>query len=163
MADEASGGKAAYRVFFNPPRLSTLQQLPRWKLMQSYAPSVVGVASYGMLGSHIVHRGLLRSLFGSADLAAGNVLLFNSHVGLGVALYFSQPFSRAPPLNRLVYSAYASAACNFFSILFWAWLRQMCQDVPTPLKILLALGSGSAILFVGADFFAFINNLLKRK
>lgn len=127
------------------------------EIWQTHIPGTISVASYSLLGAHILDKTVLPRLFGKADVAVGNCLLFNTHIGLGIYLYFSKPISDAPLINRIIYSAYGSVMVNFFSLLVWASLRQTCAKLPRSACVAVALLSGFGILGIGRDLLAYVN------
>ena len=67
----------------------------------------------------------LSRLFPVYDLAVSNTVLFNSHVGIGLYVFFRPHLHRLNSWDRVEFSVYASVIFNFGSLLFAVLLKAL--------------------------------------
>uniref|UniRef100_A0A7E4VTC1 DUF1736 domain-containing protein n=1 Tax=Panagrellus redivivus TaxID=6233 RepID=A0A7E4VTC1_PANRE len=101
---------------------SLFPKITTTSLVQHYAP-LSGAISHTLFSVHIFSPILVTKVFPVYDLAVSNTVLFNSHVGIGLYVYFRPHLFGLNAWDRVEFSVFASVIFNFGSLLFAVLLK----------------------------------------
>lgn len=121
-----------------------------------YLP-IAGAVSYCTFSVTVFIPELLSRLYPDQSVTVANCLLFNSHVGTGVYIYFKSYMRRAPPYHRIMYSAYQAVLFNFGSVLLWAVTKSLLPQSHL-VRTIFAASTSLCFLTIGREYLEFLDN-----
>lgn len=122
-----------------------------------------GAISYSAFAINVYHPQGLSQQLKSFHAPLANCLLFNSHIGVGVYLFFRPHIRSLPSFHRVMFSVYGSVLFNFGSILLWVTTKTVLQNVPSPwwMRSLFALSSAIGLLIIGSEYVKYVDALAR--
>lgn len=124
---------------------------------------VSGAVSYTAFAINVYHPQGLNQYMRSFHTPLANCLLFNSHIGVGVYIFFRPHIRTLPSFHRVMFSVYGSVMFNFGSILLWATTKTVLQNFANPwwIKSLFALCSAVGLLIIGSEYIKYVDALAR--
>uniref|UniRef100_A0A023G5Z8 Putative conserved plasma membrane protein n=1 Tax=Amblyomma triste TaxID=251400 RepID=A0A023G5Z8_AMBTT len=120
-----------------------------------YLP-IAGAVSYCTFSVTVFIPELLSRLYPDQSVTVANCLLFNSHLGTGLYVYFRPHMARAPPYHRIMYSAYQAVLFNFGSVLLWAVTKSLLPN-SNLVRSLFAASTSACFLAIGMEYLEFLD------
>uniref|UniRef100_A0A914YZL8 Uncharacterized protein n=1 Tax=Panagrolaimus superbus TaxID=310955 RepID=A0A914YZL8_9BILA len=138
-------------------RHSLFPRLTTTSLVRHYAP-ISGAISHTLFSVHIFSPSLVTRLFPLYDLAVSNTVLFNSHVGIGLYVFFRPHLHRLNSWDRVEFSVFASVIFNFGSLLFAVLLKALLpKKVGTTPRSLIGAGLSVFLMSRGLKYLRHID------
>uniref|UniRef100_A0AC34QJM8 Uncharacterized protein n=1 Tax=Panagrolaimus sp. JU765 TaxID=591449 RepID=A0AC34QJM8_9BILA len=154
---------------FQEWRKKNLPPVNTTTIVRHYAP-ISGAISHTLFSVHIFAPTLVTKVFPVYDLAVSNTVLFNSHVGIGLYVFFRPHLYRLNNWDRVEFSVFASVIFNFGSLLFAVLLKALLpKSVGTTVRALIGASLSAFLLNRGMkylrhiDFRASISTALAEK
>ncbi|CAM1321850.1 Uncharacterised protein g7907 [Pycnogonum litorale] len=160
MADEKESESASEAPDKTVTIFDELKKLIRPLTFQNvctyYLPAV-GAASYSLFSINILNPDCVMRLFSSYRFAVTNSLLFNSHLGTGLFLYFRPHMQKLHSCyHRIMFSTYGAILFNFGSILLWAVTKDILPDNPG-FRATFGICTSLCLLSIGKEYFDHID------
>uniref|UniRef100_A0A915EJX0 Uncharacterized protein n=1 Tax=Ditylenchus dipsaci TaxID=166011 RepID=A0A915EJX0_9BILA len=103
-------------------RRQFLPSISKRAIFRHYIPAS-GAVSHSLFTAHLFTPIIISRFFPVYDMALSNVVLFNSHLGIGFFVFFRPHLYHLNAWNRVEYSVFASVVFNFGSILLTILLK----------------------------------------
>ena len=118
-----------------------------------------GAVSYTALSLNIFHPQGLNQHLKSLHGPLANSLLFNSHLGIGVYLFFRPHIRTLPSFHRVMFSVYGSVLFNFGSILLWLTTKSVILNISHSwwVRSIFAVSSAVAMLIIGREYVKYVD------
>jgi len=97
------------------------------------------------------------SVFTPYELPVSNVLLLNSHIGLGVYLYSRRHMQLAAHPWRIIYCVCGTVLFNFGSIMFCAVTKMLLPRIDA-LCTVFGIASGALFLTIAGRYLQFVDD-----
>uniref|UniRef100_A0A914USN5 Transmembrane protein n=1 Tax=Plectus sambesii TaxID=2011161 RepID=A0A914USN5_9BILA len=131
-----------------------------WQTVTRHYLPVTGAISHGCFASHVLTPAYLYRLFPYYDMAVGNVILFNAHLGIGFYVYYRAHMLRVAPRTRVMFSVFSSVMFNFGSVLLFATTKAVLPRNGL-IKTIFGCLTSLALLSIGREYLTYIDSLIK--
>lgn len=153
MPSSAEGQREGGSSFRN--WISRLPPFTADNIYRIYLP-IAGAVSYCTFSVTVFIPELLSRLYPDQSVTMANCLLFNSHVGTGLYVYFRPHMRRAQPYHRVMYSAYQAVLFNFGSVLLWAVTKSLLPQSHL-VRSIFAISTSACFLTIGKEYLDFLD------
>ncbi|XP_064458015.1 uncharacterized protein LOC135368566 [Ornithodoros turicata] len=135
--------------------ISRIPPLTSENLYKVYLP-IAGAVSYCTFSVTVFIPELLSRLYPDHSVMIANCLLFNSHVGTGLYIYFRRHLKAAPFYHRVMYSAYNAVLFNFGSVLLWAVTKSLLPQ-SNLVRTIFAASTSLCFLTIGHEYLDYVD------
>ncbi|KAH7717428.1 Protein C09G9.1 b [Aphelenchoides avenae] len=139
-------------------RTQLFPALTQTSLFRHYIP-LSGAVSQTLYSMHVFSPSVVTGLFPVCDLAVSNTILFNSHLGVALYVFFRPHMHRLNLWDRVQFSVFSSGMFNFGSLALAVLVKAFVpKRLPTLPKSILAAGLSVFLMTSGANYLRYIDS-----